>query len=87
MQPPTHLHKFSPEYNSSRKKARSRLESTQYRPIRILSVFLKVIEKHYETSMIDYANSILSKYISECRKVYSYQHVILRLTEECRKQL
>ena len=52
-----------------------------------MSVFSKVIEKHYETSMIEYMNSLLSKYISGLRKGHSCQHVLLRLTEEWRKQL
>ena len=58
------------------------LESTHYKPIGVLSVFSKVIEKHYETSMIDYVNLILSKYISGFRKVHSCQHVLLRFTDE-----
>ena len=65
----------------------SRLKSTNYRPISVLSVFSKVIEKHYETSMNNFVNSILSKYISGFRKGHSCQHVLLRLTEEWRKQL
>ena len=65
----------------------SRLKSTNYRPISVLSVFSKVIEKHYETSMNDFVNSSLSKYISGFRKGHSCQHVLLHLTEEWRKQL
>ena len=37
--------------------------------------------------MTDYVNSILSKYLSGFRKGHSCQHVLLRLTEEWRKQL
>ena len=37
--------------------------------------------------MLDFVNSILSKYISGFRKGHSCQHVLLRLTEEWRKQL
>ena len=79
------LTRVTPIYKNP--KDGSRLESTHYRPISVLSVFSKVIEKHYETSMIDYVNSILSKYISGFRKGHSCQHVLLRLTEEWRKQL
>ena len=74
------LTRVTPIYKNP--KDGSRLESTHYRPISVLSVFSKVIEKHYETSMIDYVNSILSKYISGFRKVHSCQHVLLRFTDE-----
>ena len=79
------LTRVTPIYKNP--KDGSRLESTNYRPISVLSVFSKVIEKHYENSMLDYVNSILSKYISGFRKGHSCQHVLLRLTEEWRKQL
>ena len=79
------LTRVTPIYKNP--KDGSRLKSTNYRPISVLSVFSKVIEKHYETSMNDFVNSILSKYISGFRKGHSCQHVLLRLTEEWRKQL
>ena len=37
--------------------------------------------------MVDYINSILSQYLSEFRKGYCFQHLLLRLTEEWRKYL
>ena len=46
----------------------SRLNISHYRPISVISVFSKVIEKHYESSMLDYVNSTLSKYLSGFRK-------------------
>ena len=74
------LTRVTPIYKNP--KDGSRLTSTNYRPISVLSVFSKVIEKHYENSMNDFVNSILSKYISGFRKGHSCQHVLLRLTEE-----
>ena len=65
----------------------SRLEAINYRPISVISVFSKVIEKHYERSMLEHVNEILSKYLSGFRKGYSCQSVLLRLTEEWRKYL
>ena len=80
------LTRLTPIYKNP--KDGSRLQSTNYRPVSVLSVFSKVIEKHYESSMLDFVNSILSKYISGFRnKGHSCQHVLLRLTEEWRKQL
>ena len=64
------LTRVTPIYKNP--KDGSRLESTNYRPISVLSVFSKVIEKHYETSMLDYVNSILSKYISGFGKGHSF---------------
>ena len=79
------LTRVTPIYKNP--KDGSRLEKTNYRSISVSSVFSKVIERHYETSMIDFVNAILSKYISGFRKGHICQHVLLRLTEEWRKQL
>ena len=54
-------------------KKGSRLDVSNYRPISVISAFSKVIEKHFESSMVDYINSILSQYLSGFRKGYSCQ--------------
>ena len=46
-------------------KKGSRLDVSNY-----ISAFSKVIEKHFESSMVDYINSILSQYLSGFRKGY-----------------
>ena len=66
-------------------KKGSRLDVSNYRPISVISAFSKVIEKHFESSMVDYINSILSQYLSGFRKGYSCQHLLMRFTEEWRK--
>ena len=68
-------------------KKGSRLDVSNYRPISVISAFSKVMEKHFESSMVDYINSILSQYLSGFRKGYSCQHLLLRFTEEWRKYL
>ena len=68
-------------------KKGSRLDVSNYRPISVISAFSKVIEKHFESSMLDYINSILSQYLSGFRKGYSCQHLLMRFTEEWRKYL
>ena len=62
-------------------KKGSRLDVSNYRPISVISAFSKVMEKHFESSMIDYINSILSQYLSGFRKGYSCQHLLLRFAE------
>ena len=52
-------------------KKGSRLDVSKYRPISVISAFSKVIEKHFESNMVDYINSILSLYLSGLRKSYS----------------
>ena len=68
-------------------KKGSRLDVTNYRPISVISAFSKVMESHFESSMVDYINSILSEYLSGFTKGYSFQHLLLRFTEEWRKYL
>ena len=64
-----------------------RLGVSKHRPRSVVSTFSKVMEKHFESSMVDYINSILSQYLSGFRKGYSCQHLLLRYTEEWRKYL
>ena len=64
-----------------------RLDVFNYRPVSVISAFSNVIEKHFESSMVDYIYSILSQYLSGFRKGYSCQHVRLRFTEEWRQYL
>ena len=42
-------------------KKGSRLDVSNYRPISVISACSKVIDKHFESSMVDYINSILSQ--------------------------
>ena len=48
-------------------KKGSRLDVSNYRPISVISAFSKVMEKYFESSMVDYINSISSRYLSEKR--------------------
>ena len=52
-------------------KKGSRLDVSNYRPISVISAFSKVMEKYFESSMVDYINSILSQYLSGFREGYS----------------
>ena len=68
-------------------KVGSRLDKKLFRPVSVLNVFSKIFEKHYQTSMLDFTNSILSKFISAYRKGSSCHHVLISLIEEWRKHL
>ena len=58
-----------------------------YRLVNILSVFSKLFESIMAEQLTTYFETILSPLVSAYRKGYSYQHVILRLTELWRKAL
>ena len=77
--------KVTPIYKNP--KDGSRLNKNHHRPITLLIVFSKIIEKYYQNSMQDFVESLLSKYLSSYRKGYSCEHVLLRLTEEWREYL
>ena len=64
-----------------------RLDVSNYRPISVISALSNVIEKHFESSMVEYINLILSQYLSGFGKVYSCQHLLMQLTEEWGKYL
>ena len=68
-------------------KKGSRPDVSNYRPISVIKAFTKVMEKHFESSMAFYINSILSQYPSVFRKGCSCKHLLLRFTEEWRKYL
>ena len=68
-------------------KTKSKLCKKNFRPVSILNSFSKVIEKHYQNSMGNFTNSILSDKISAYRKGHSCHHVLLSLTEEWREFL
>ena len=53
-----------------------------YRPVSLLNIFSKVLERWMKDKMEPFINDILSKFISAYRKNYSSNHVILRLLEE-----
>ena len=68
-------------------KKKNRTLKDNYRPVSVLNVFSKIIEKHLKNSIVPHVNEILSAFISAYRKNYSTSHVILELIEEWRKQL
>ena len=47
----------------------------------------KVYERFIHNSLSSYAEYILSNFISAYRKSYSYNHVLLRLTDNCKMSL
>ena len=58
-----------------------------YRPVSVLNVFLKVLERFILDQLTSYFKSILSEFRSAYRKQYSCQHVLLRMIETWRKCL
>ena len=68
-------------------KKEDRLDWTNYRPISVLNIFLKVFERFILDQLTSYFKSILSEFRSAYRKQYSCQHVLLRMIETWRKCL
>ena len=58
-----------------------------YRPVSVLNVFSKVLERFILDQLTFYFKSILSELRSAYRKKYSCQHVLLRMIETWRKCL
>ena len=68
-------------------KKNSKLCKKNFRPVSVLNSFSKIIEKHYQNSMRNFTDSILSEKITAYRKGHSCHHVLLSLTEEWREFL
>ena len=58
-----------------------------YRPVSVLNVFSKVLERFILYQLTSYFKSILSEFRSAYRTQYSCQHVLLRMIETWRKCL
>ena len=58
-----------------------------YRPVSVLNVFSKVLERFILDRLTSYFKSILSEFRSAFRKQYSCQHVLLRMIETWRNCL
>ena len=58
-----------------------------YRPVSVLNVFSKVLERFILDQLTSYIKSILSEFRSAFRKQYSCQHVLLRMIETWRNCL
>ena len=58
-----------------------------YRPVSLLNVFSKVMERWTKDKIEPFVNEILSKFISAYRQKFSSNHVLLRLLEEWKKHL
>ena len=52
-----------------------------YRPANLLNIFSKIYERFLHENLTNYVNSFHSKFISACRKSYSFNHVLIRLIE------
>ena len=58
-----------------------RTEIKNYRPVRILNCVAKLYERFMHEILMSSVTNFLSDFISAYRKVYSTNHVLLRLIE------
>ena len=65
-------------------KKNERNKIGNYRPISILNGMSNIYERCIHNSLSSYAETILSNFISACKKSYSSNHVLLRLEKALR---
>ena len=58
-----------------------------FRPVSILNIFSKFYEKIIQNRLEEFLDKHLSIFLSAYRKLYSSQHVLMRLLEEWRHNL
>ena len=68
-------------------KKDNKMDKTNYRPVSVLPCLSKILEKVIFEQMAYYFESIFSPYLSGFRKRYSWQHVLMQMTEYWRKSL
>ena len=68
-------------------KKDDRSSRLNYRPVSLLNIISKVLERWTKDKMVPFINEILSKFISAYRQKHSSNHVLLRLLEEWKKYL
>ena len=60
---------------------------SNFRTVRVLSVFSKIFEAVIKNQLVLYLENIFSPFLSAYRENYSTQHVLIRLVEEWKKHL
>ena len=68
-------------------KKEDRLDKKNYRPISVLNVFSKIVERFILDQLTPYFNNMLSDFLSAYRGNYTCQHALLRMTKAWRKCL
>ena len=69
------------------KGGKDKTNISNYRPVSVLNVFSKFYERIMKEQITSFINSKLSSFLSAYRKMYSTQHVLIRLIEEWKNNL
>ena len=63
------------------------LSKTNYRPVSVLPVFSKIIEKVFETQLSDFFDTIFNPFLCAFRRGHGCQTTLLRLLEDWHEAL
>ena len=69
------------------KPDKDRKDKSSYRPISLIGIFGKILERYIQNKISDYIDSLLSDIISAYRKKYSTNNVLMRLIENWKNNL
>ena len=90
------LHRIHPTFPDLAKRASvtpidkdgtDRYIYTKYRPVSVLNIFSKIIKSSIFDQLTKHANGFLQIFVGAYRKLYSSQHLLIRLIEEWKTQL
>ena len=69
------------------KPGKDRFSKASYRPISLISIFSKILERYIQNKISEHIDTLLKDIISAYRKRYSTSHLLMRLIENWKNNL